>query len=121
MNSTNIIQTLIASKYKGSYFCSSQSSSTTTASDDLEVVSIVFRGQNELFHVMNVTPKESRIRDDLDKLSQAIDDINLAGSSNASLTQQSAALEGLLNNKSGSLIGLRMTPKTRMCVNRYYS
>jgi transitional endoplasmic reticulum ATPase len=112
--STNIIQTLIASKYKGSYICSTRSFSTANTSENFEVVSIVFRGQNELFHVMNVTPQESRRRDDLDTLSQTIDNIKLSDSSNASSTQQSTALEGLLNNKRGSLIGLRMTPKTRI-------
>eukprot|EP00579_Thalassiosira_antarctica_P018879 CAMPEP_0201966380 /NCGR_PEP_ID=MMETSP0904-20121228/11395_1 /ASSEMBLY_ACC=CAM_ASM_000553 /TAXON_ID=420261 /ORGANISM="Thalassiosira antarctica, Strain CCMP982" /LENGTH=737 /DNA_ID=CAMNT_0048513635 /DNA_START=325 /DNA_END=2535 /DNA_ORIENTATION=+ len=94
-SSTKIIQTLIMSKYHGSYV---QAQSTiergglahTTTNDGLnstlETISISFRGQMETFHIIDVTPapiqdRQTNQRDDQNELLTSFDQLDISGNS----------------------------------------
>jgi len=92
LSSSKIIQTLVLSKYKGTYIpmqftnnkCDSEHTSANSESNlTSEIISISFRGQAERFRVINVTPvpvqdQRSNQRDDLNDLSNSFDRLDIS-------------------------------------------
>ncbi|KAL7542176.1 hypothetical protein ACHAXR_011597 [Thalassiosira sp. AJA248-18] len=119
--STKIIQTLIISKYQGTYVQAQsarrprgvleQHATTPTnigskSKPTLETISIPFRGQTETFHIVDVTPappRQTNQRDDENALSNVFDQLDISnnsinGQQNNAVTQNESQLLKLIQS-----------------------
>mmetsp|Transcript_24642 Transcript_24642/g.53152 ORF Transcript_24642/g.53152 Transcript_24642/m.53152 type:complete len:1053 (-) Transcript_24642:109-3267(-) len=102
-SSTEIMQTLIVSKYQGSYVQAAQSTIQGSDKKDtimsselgsaLETISISFRGQPEAFHIVDLTlapiqNRQTNQRDDESELSAIFDELDISGNAGTQIESQ---------------------------------
>ena len=110
LDSRNIIQTLIVSKYRGS--CVSLSTCEKS-----EIVSIIFRGQIESFRIVNVAPQISRdneertIADEVTHLSSAVHGLDITDDIPAA-ADYSNQIDAILKRIPKRCMSYRITPRT---------
>lgn len=123
--SQRIIQTLIASKYQGSYISVRSSSAANAKREECEMVSIVFRGQIESFHIVDAIPQQPRQFDQIDVLSQEVANLNVSKSvadtgAADNLTKQTVHLDEMLRkwlkkiDHNAEQYGFRITSRTQI-------
>ena len=115
---SKIIQTLILSKYHGKYIMQAESAVSDRDKQQLETISISFRGQIEYFHVMTVIQSPSSSQgDDENQLSTVLDQLDISCAGESKVATSLATL--LLRSSQGkgkytSEIAYRITAQTKI-------